>query len=93
MIDVQLKSIQLDHKPYPIGVALNVFEAGFYQRLLANWPPASLFEHKPELGEKYSLSTLNNAANYYKFIENNDAWSAVFNILNSASFFIRFLAY
>jgi len=56
-----------------------------------NWPPSSLFEYKPYLGEKYSLSSVNNPVGYFKFLEKNDTWKAAYNTLNSAKFFYQVL--
>jgi hypothetical protein len=91
MIDLNLSSIRFDYKPYPIGVAPNIFRQSFYQSLLSNWPPTSLFDHKPELGNKYSLSSLNNSNGYFNFLRQNNIWKATYNTLNSADYFFHII--
>jgi hypothetical protein len=45
-----------DYEPYPICLAPNVLPDADYDELTRTYPDVSLFEYKPSLGEKYSLS-------------------------------------
>ncbi len=63
-----------DYEPYPSGVVRPVFEAGLYERLVASYPDKSLFEFKPALGNKYSLSEVNHPAEYERFLRDSPDW-------------------
>src|SRR5215212_3715398 len=62
------------YEPYPIGVAHNVFEDGYYQSLVESFPPAELFKFMPSLGDKYSLSELNNPGQYHEYVSSSGPW-------------------
>jgi len=69
------KNVQFFYEPYPIGVASEVFEEQFYNQLVQSFPPVELFRFMPELGNKYSLSELNNADTYHEYVRNSAHWS------------------
>ena len=62
------------YEPYPIGVAHNVFEGGYYRSLVETFPPADLFKFMASLGNKYSLSELNHPEQYHDYVNNCAPW-------------------
>lgn len=62
------------YEPYPIGVAHNVFEDGSYKSLVESFPSAELFKFMPALGNKYSLSELNNPGLYNDYVNASGPW-------------------
>jgi hypothetical protein len=68
--------LRFNYQPYPIGLAPNFLPEAEYDRLAAAYPAKELFEYKPALGNKYSLSEVNNAANYERFVSGSSEWSA-----------------
>jgi hypothetical protein len=77
---------EFDYEPYPIGLVKNVLEPALYGRLCTSYPPIDAFEFKPELGNKYSLSEVNNASNYWRFIESNSDWKQLYEFVKSNDF-------
>jgi len=75
-----------DYEPYPICLAPNVLPDADYDELQRTYPDVSLFEYKPSLGEKYSLSERNNAAQYRQFIESSAPWQRVHSYIKSPRF-------
>jgi hypothetical protein len=62
------------YEPYPIGVAHGVFEGGYYKSLVESFPPVELFKFMPALGNKYSLSELNNPGKYHEYVASSGPW-------------------
>ncbi len=62
------------YEPYPIGVAHNVFADGYYKSLVESFPPVELFKFMPSLGNKYSLSELNNPDLYHEYVNSRRPW-------------------
>ena len=63
------------YEPYPIGVASGVFEQQFYKQLVETFPPVELFSFMPLLGNKYSLSEVNNPDKYHEYVRTTPAWN------------------
>lgn len=82
-----------DYEPYPIGRVDHVLGDADYDTLVATYPDISLFEYKPALGEKYSLSERNNAENYRRFIASSPEWAKVHAYLKSPRFIEETLAF
>ena len=80
---------QFRYEPYPIGLARPIFPPETYQELLAAWPGHELFAFMPKLGKKYSLSEVNNPAQYHEFLERTPSWNAVFDEVKSARTVVR----
>src|SRR5687768_5603878 len=74
------------YEPYPIGIARPVFEGDLYQDLLNAWPADELFAFMPKLGKKYSLSEVNNAAEYHQVIERTPLWRDIHTQIKSPAF-------
>jgi len=74
------------YEPYPIGIARPVFSADLYQELLESWPESGLFAFMPKLGKKYSLSEVNNAGEYHKFLERSPIWKEIYLQVKSQEF-------
>lgn len=71
---LDLRAATFDYEPYPVGLIRPVFDEGMYERLVASYPRLELFKHKPALGNKYSLSEVNNPSQYERFIESAPEW-------------------
>lgn len=73
-------------KPYPIGLAKNVFAAGLYDTLVDSYPDESLFGYMGQVYHKYSLSERNNPDNYHKFVASSPLWYAFHAYIKSEEF-------
>lgn len=62
------------YDPYPIGVACPVFDESYYDELVDAFPARELFKFMPSLGNKYSLSELNNPDVYHRYVRNSPPW-------------------
>ncbi len=74
------------YEPYPLCLSNGVFSAADYQVLANSYPDVSLFQYKPELGDKYSLSERNNADNYHAFLRREPAWEKLHAYVKSEGF-------
>ena len=84
-----------EYEPYPVGLIKPVFDAGVYARLAASYPARELFEFKPMLGNKYSLSEVNHSAQYRRFIDGTRDWKRFHDYIKGDEFIgrvLRFLA-
>ena len=88
----RFEDAEFRYEPYPIGLALPVFEEALYRELLQAWPADRLFAFMPKLGKKYSLSEVNNAAEYHQFLQRTPIWNEVHAEVKSAAFVRRVLA-
>jgi hypothetical protein len=75
-----------DYEPYPIGLARPALATEYYRALVESFPPAELFEYKAEKGGKYSLSQVNNAKEYYRFIKSSAPWQQFYDFIKSKDF-------
>jgi hypothetical protein len=75
-----------DYEPYPICLAPNVLSEADYEALTRTYPDLSLFDHKPTLGDKYSLSERNNRDNYLRFLATNPEWARMHAYIKSRKF-------
>ena len=71
---LSFKNVSFLYEPYPIGVARGVFEEQFYHQLVESFPPVELFSFMPLLGNKYSLSEVNNPEAYHHYVRNSPPW-------------------
>src|SRR5258708_22220328 len=78
--------VAFDYEPYPIGLASEVFDPRFYQRLCDSYPATTLFNHMPNLGNKYSLSESNNGSAYRAFLKNSPDWRTFHDYVKSREF-------
>jgi hypothetical protein len=85
-VALSLDQVAFRYDPFPIGFAPDVLEAGYYDELLATWPADHLFEYKPDLGNKYSLSEVNNADIYEAYIEQVEPWRQFHQMIKSVDF-------
>jgi len=80
-----------DYEPYPIGLATSVLPADWYNELCDTWPDTDLFEYKPNLGHKFSLSIMNRPDVYHQFVRTHAAWKELYHEINSRTFVERVL--
>ena len=62
------------YEPFPMGVSRGVFDADVYSQLVESFPPKELFAFKPGLGNKYSLSEINNPREYQEYVQSHPIW-------------------
>jgi len=78
--------LTLRYEPYPIGLARPALAPELYDRLTGDYPPVELFEYKPEIGKKYSLSERNNRRQYEAFVGRHPHWQAFHAFVKSPEF-------
>ncbi|MGX0976852.1 hypothetical protein ACSSVY_002572 [Roseovarius sp. MBR-51] len=81
-----LDGADVRHDPFPIAFAKPVFDADLYQEMLDNWPDTERFQFMPKLGNKYSLSEVNNGKEYHDFIKSNPVWKRFHDEVKSERF-------
>jgi 2OG-Fe(II) oxygenase superfamily len=72
---LSFNNVNFLYEPYPIGVAAGVFEEQFYKQLVESFPPVELFSFMPLLGNKYSLSEVNNPDAYHEYVRTTPVWN------------------
>ncbi len=82
-----------DYEPYPVGFIQPVFDAGLYARLTGSYPAKELFEWKPTLGNRYSLSEANHPAQYRRFIDGTRDWKRLHDYIKGDDFVPRVLKF
>lgn len=90
---INFESLDLRYNPFPIGVAQNVMDPKFYKDLVAQWPAQELFQYKESLGDKYSLSEVNNPKNYHSFINSTPAYKKLHDWVKSDTFIYALVEY
>jgi hypothetical protein len=78
--------MQFDYVPFPIGVLSDAIDEQKYSRMVDAFPPRELFQHKKELGNKFSLSELNHPDKYFAFIKGNPVWLEFYEYIKSENF-------
>jgi hypothetical protein len=63
-----------------------VLPPDYYSQLIAAWPGTELFEFKKVLGNKYSLSEVNNPSNYHRFVRSQPLWRELHAYVKSREF-------
>ncbi len=81
-----LDKIELRYEPFPIGFVPDALEPDYYEQLLAAWPEDHLFEYKPALGNKYSLSEVNHADIYEAVISEVEPWRVMHHWIKGPEF-------
>ncbi len=81
------------YSPYPIGIFPDVLPTDTYEALVREWPDTDLFRYMPKLGNKYSLSEVNNPDQYKSFIRSNPVWANVYKEFKSDKFVKRIIAH
>jgi hypothetical protein len=83
---MRLNDADFQYEPYPIGVTRPIFESELYDDLLNSWPSQELFAFMPTLGKKYSLSEVNEPANYHQYVQSSPLWREVHREIKSPEF-------
>ena len=83
---IQYNRMQFDYVPFPIGVLAGALPAEKYKKLVDGFPPPELFQHKKELGNKFSLSELNHAEKYFHFVKTHPVWQEFYDYIKSPEF-------
>ena len=80
------QQLRFRYCPFPIGHAAQVFDPALYESLLTEWPATDQFIFKANLGNKYSLSEVNNPDGYHAFIAQSQPWREVYRHVKSVDF-------
>lgn len=83
---LSFNAIRFDYEPYPIGIARDVLAPEVYRELIETQPDDRLFVSKDNLGQKLSLSQLNNRAGYHAHLRSNPAWKRFYDYIKSQHF-------
>jgi hypothetical protein len=83
---LSFKNVKFLYEPYPIGVARGVFGESFYQKLVDTFPSRELFSFMPLLGNKYSLSEVNNPDAYHRHIRSSRHWLEFYDWIKRKEF-------
>jgi hypothetical protein len=84
--NLRFEHIQFHYEPYPIGYVKEVLPKTYYQSLVEAWPGHDLFEFKSLLGNKYSLSEVNNPKKYIDFVRSSSLWRDFHEYVKSRDF-------
>ncbi|MDJ0588985.1 MAG: hypothetical protein QNJ72_03180 [Pleurocapsa sp. MO_226.B13] len=79
------------YDPYPVGLARQVFEKNYYEKLVNTFPPQELFSFMRLLGNKYSLSEKNNPRQYHDYVMSCESWREFYQWVKSESFIVEIL--
>jgi hypothetical protein len=74
------------YDPFPVGVCKPAVDEEVYGRLIDSWPPTELFQYKPKLGHKYSLSEINNPDKYHDFLASCPPWRDFYDVVKRPEF-------
>jgi hypothetical protein len=86
LLKLSLANAEFRYEPYPVGIARNVFRESTYAQLLDSWPATELFQYKPDLGKKYSLSEVNNSGAYHTYLKCSPVWGRFYEWIKSQEF-------
>jgi len=86
------KNCRPQYEPYPVFYLENFISPEFYNSLEKQWPPLELFQGKPNLGSKYSLSERNNSVAYRRFIRSSKSWWRLHRFIKSQDFLNEILS-
>lgn len=89
---LRFQQAEFSYEPYPICLIPSAIADADYQEMLKTYPDLSLFEFKPKLGNKYSLSERNNRREYASFISKSPLWSRFHSYIKSRKFIDETLA-
>jgi len=89
---LNFQNIRFDYDPYPIGIAKQALDPGYYEELIESYPDDDVFVYKEYQGVKLSLSQLNNRAGYYTNLKSNPAWQRFYDYIKSERFIAEALA-
>ena len=85
---IDFEHISVDYEPYPIGLIRPAFAPDKYRELVQAFPSIELFKYKKSIGEKYSLSQVNNSRAYSQFVRQSPPWRR-FHAFVHSNHFIR----
>ena len=77
---------QVDYQPYPIVYLHNFLDRQTYLAMAESYPDLDTFKFTKNIGNKYSLSEVNNAPAYYDFLKKNPEWMEFYTFVKSPAF-------
>ncbi len=83
---IQLNKTVFDYTPFPIGVLSEAIAPDQYEKFVDSFPPPELFQFKQSLGNKYSLSEINNPDQYHSFVKSSPLWTSFHQYIKSPDF-------
>lgn len=83
---ISFRHAEFVYDPFPMGVVRPVFAESVYDRLVENFPPIEDFVFKRHLGNKYSLSEVNNPELFHRDVRARPLWRELFAEVKSRQF-------
>ena len=83
---ISFEDARFTYEPFPMGVVSPVFAHEVYEALVEDFPPLEDFVFKPHLGNKYSLSEVNNASLFHRRVKSHELWRRLFAEVKSPDF-------
>src|SRR5438105_3126267 len=81
------QNFRFDYEPYPLGVAREFIEPGFYRQLVESFPPIELFDTFPDAGSnKKALAELYRPDIYHRFIRETPAYLEFYKYVKGSEF-------
>lgn len=87
LLKILIENLHMEYEPFPVGFFSPAFPNDVYNELNRSWPEHRLFRYLPELGNKFSLSEMDNGSHWKRLIK-SDPWKS-FNAYASSDFFIK----
>jgi hypothetical protein len=83
---MRLSKTVFDYVPFPIGVLSDAIPTEKYIQLVDSFPKKELFKYIESLGNKYSLSEVNEPERYRNFINSTPVWKDFYDYVKSVDF-------
>ncbi len=80
------ENLEIRYEPFPIGQMTPAVDEDVYQEMCADWPSIDLFEHKPNLGNKWTLSQTCHGRQYREFVRKTPIWKRFDDWITSREF-------
>lgn len=84
---LSIQNLVMKPDPFPCGLATGVFEPDFYDQLVADFPPMSLFKPMGVKGySKFALSVRYNPEQYHQFLASRPHWAELMRYIKTGDF-------
>ena len=80
------ENLKVRYEPFPIGQMCPAVDEDVYEEMLDHWPAQELFEYKPDIGNKWGLSTRFHGKQYRDFVRTTPIWSRFDRWIKSTEF-------
>lgn len=80
------ENLEFRYEPFPIGQISPVIDDNAYEEMLTHWPSINFFEHKPNLGNKWTLGQTCHGKQYLEFVRSTPIWTRFDRWIKSPDF-------